>query len=109
MAYNQELADRVRSILSANPGLAEKKMFGGLSFLLRGNMCCGVLGDDLIVRLGPEDHAQALAQPHARPMDFTGRPMRGFVYVGREGWRSDDDLARWLQRGVDLAASLPPK
>src|SRR3970040_964584 len=109
MAYNEELADRVRRIISAPPVLTEKKRFGGLSFMLRGNMACGVLREDLIVRLAPQDQERALAQPHARPMDFTGRPMKGFVYVGPEASRSDEDLREWVSRGVRFALSLPPK
>ncbi len=109
MAYDEALADRVRGILSVQPGLSEKKMFGGLSFMLGGNMACGVLGDDLIVRLAPQDQDLALTQPHARPMDFTGRPMKGFVYVGPEALRSDEDLRAWVARGVRFALSLPPK
>jgi TfoX/Sxy family transcriptional regulator of competence genes len=109
MAYNEQLADRVREILARHQGLAEKRMFGGISFMLHGNMCCGVVNDDLMVRVGPERYDTLLAQPHTRPMDFTGRPLKGFVYVGPGGYRSDDALATWVQRGVDFAASLPPK
>jgi TfoX/Sxy family transcriptional regulator of competence genes len=109
MAYDAELADRVRDALGPRDGLTERKMFGGLSFMLRGNMCCGVVKDDLVVRVGQERFESALARPHARPMDFTGRPLSGMVYVGPEGHRSDDDLADWVKLGVDFAASLPPK
>lgn len=77
MPYNKELAKRVRKILSQEKDLTEKRMFGGLSFLLNGRMCCGVLRDDLVVRIGPKEYQQALEEPHARPMDFTGRPLRG--------------------------------
>ena len=106
MAYNEELADRVRKALAGRRGLAEKKMFGGLTFMLAGNMCCGVLKDDLVVRVGPEGYAEALAEPHARRMDFTGRPMKGMVYLGPEGYRTEADLARWVKRAADFAASL---
>ncbi len=109
MAYEEKLAERVRRALAGQEGLAEKKMFGGLSFMLLGNMCCGVLKDDLVVRAGPDRFEEALAEPHARLMDFTGRPIRGMVYVGPGGYQSDDDLAAWLKRGVDFALSLPPK
>ena len=108
MAYNEELADRVRGSLSGRKDLAEKKMFGGLSFMVAGSMACGVIKDDLVVRVGPDSHEDALAQPHARPMDFTGRPMKGMVYVGPEGCRTDEALARWVRRGADFAASLVP-
>jgi len=84
-------------------------MFGGLSFLLRGNMCCGVVRDDLVVRVGPEEHDKALAEAHARPMDFTGRPLKGLVYVGPGGYGSDEALADWVARGVRFATSLPAK
>jgi TfoX/Sxy family transcriptional regulator of competence genes len=109
LAYNEQLAARVRELLARHDGLTEKRMFGGISFMLRGNMCCGVVRDDLIVRVGPEQHEATLMEPHARPMDFTGRPMKGAVYVGPGGYASDRDLAKWVQRGVDFAASLPAK
>ena len=109
MPYDDKLAERVRAALGKQEGLTEKRMFGGLSFMLRGNMCCGVLKDVLVVRVGPGGFEEALAEPHARPMGFTGRPMRGMVYVGPGGYRSDDDLAAWLKRAVDFARSLAPK
>ena len=109
MAYDEELAERIRRALAGRKGLSEKKMFGGIAFMLRGNMACGIVRDQLMVRVGPERYDDALARPHARPMDFTGRPMKGMVYVGPEGLRSDADLAGWLRRGVEFAASFPPK
>lgn len=109
MAYDEVLAARIRERLQAIPGVAEKKMFGGLCFLLNGNMACGVTGDELMVRVGPAGYAEALAQPHAREMDFTGRALKGFVYVTPEGLEDDGDLTGWLARGRDFAASLPPK
>ena len=109
MAYDEQLAERVRRFLDRHDGVAEKKMFGGLSFILRGNMCCGVVRDDLVIRVGREEYGALLAEPHARPMDFTGRPLKGFVYVGPDGHRSDEALEKWLERGVDFALSLPPK
>ena len=84
-------------------------MFGGLTFMLQGNMCCGVAGDRLMVRVGPEKYDEALGQKHARLMDFTGRPMKGFVFVGSEGLASDGELETWVRRGVDFALSLPAK
>ncbi len=92
MAYDQQLAVRIRRALARRKGVAEIEMMGGLCFTLRGNMCCGVLKGELIVRVGAERYADALARPHARPMDFTGRPIRGFVYVGRGGFRTDTAL-----------------
>ena len=109
MAYDEGLAERVREVLADRPGIVEKKMFGGLSFMLQGNMSCGVLDEDLLVRVGPEAHEAALALPHARPMEFTGRSMKGMVFVGPEGLESDEELSDWVGRGVDFALSLPAK
>ncbi len=109
MAYDEMLAERVRNLLGQGQGVTEKKMFGGIAFMLRDNMCCGVVRDDLVVRVGPKKYEEALAEPHARPMDFTGRPLKGMVYVGPGGYRSEEDLANWVKRSVNLAASLPPK
>ena len=105
MAYNEELAERVRAVLLARGTLEERRMFGGLTFLVSGAMCCGVIKDDLVVRVGPDSYDEALARPHARPMDFTGRPLRGLVYVGPEGYRSERDLAAWVLGGVEYALS----
>jgi len=109
MAYDEVLAGRVRKILARSKGVSERKMFGGLSFMLSGHMCCGIVGEELMVRVGPEGHEEALARPHARPMDFTGRAMKGLVYVSESGFKAERDLAAWVQRGVDFAGSLPPK
>ncbi len=109
MAYDSELSDRVRTALKCQPGLGEKKMFGGIAFMLNGNMCCGVINDDLMVRVGPDGFEDALARPHARPMDFTGRPMKGFVFVGAQGTRTESTLAQWVLRGQAFAESLPAK
>ncbi len=84
-------------------------MFGGIAFMLNGHMCCGVTRHDLMVRVGPDAYEDSLARPHARPMDFTGRPMKGMVYVGPGGCEDDDDLRAWVDRGVAFATSLPPK
>lgn len=84
-------------------------MFGGVAFLLRGHMCCGVVGEDLMLRVGAGAEAKALARPHARPMDFTGRPLKGFVFVAAPGYESDRDLAAWVSRAVRFVRSLPPK
>ena len=109
MAYDEGLAQRIREHLDGQQGLREKKMFGGLAFLLSGNMCCGVVGDELMVRVGPDGYDEAMGQPHAREMDFTGRAMRGMVYVGVAGIEDDADLAGWVDRGAAFASSLPPK
>ena len=109
MAYDEQLAQRVRQALSSQDGIIEKKMFGGLAFMLHGNMSVGVEKDQLMVRVGPDRYEEALAQPHARPMDFTGRPMKGFVYVPLDGLSTDADLQEWVQLGLDFALSLPGK
>jgi TfoX/Sxy family transcriptional regulator of competence genes len=109
MAYDELLAVRIRAALSDQPGLVEKKMFGGVCFLLNGNMACGVIKDDLIVRVGLEGHADALARPHVRLFDFTGRPMKGWVLVASPAVASEQDLKDWLRLGVDFSRSLPPK
>lgn len=109
MAYDEKLAERVRKVLATRTGVTEKIMFGGLAFLLSGRMCCGVLNEDLVVRTGPERHAAALARPHTRPMDFTGRPLTGFVYVGLRGVKTDAALATWVREAVKYALSLPER
>ena len=109
MACDDELAARVRQFLTGQQGITERKMFGGVAFLLHGNMCCGVVNDDLMVRVGAENDDESLALPHARPMDFTGRPMKGFVFVGSKGIGADDALEHWINRGVTLARTLPKK
>ena len=107
MAYDEQLAERVRTLLGA--GATERKMFGGIAFMAGGHMACGVLGDELMVRLGPELADAALDEPHTRVMDMTGRPMRGFVVVTPAGLASEEALAGWVRRGEAYAASLPPK
>jgi TfoX/Sxy family transcriptional regulator of competence genes len=87
----------------------EKKMFGGLCFMVNGNMCCGLTSTAFMVRVGPAQYEKALAQPQARPLDFTGRPLAGMVYVGPAGYRSEAALAKWVQRGVDYVSALPAK
>jgi len=109
MAYDEGLAQRLREHFAETRGVSEKKMFGGLAFLLRGNMCCGIVGDTLMARVGPDKYAAALQRPHAREMDFTGRAMRGLVYVDPEGFESDKDLRTWLALAEKFATSLPPK
>ena len=109
MPYNEVLAQRIRATLTEHDAVDEKKMFGGLTFMLNGNMCCGIIRDDLMVRVGPEQQADALAQPHARELDFTGRPMRGMVVVAAAGLDNDADLQAWVQRGVAFVSGLPAK
>jgi TfoX/Sxy family transcriptional regulator of competence genes len=109
MAYDTVLAHRVRGIMVSRPGFVEKKMFGGVGYMLRGNMACGVNGDDLILRVGPEGYEGALSKPHTKEFDMTGRPMKGWVVVTADGVQSDDQLESWVQQGVDFALSLPKK
>lgn len=103
------LAGRIRRILGPGPEITERRMFGGLAFLVNGHMCCGINGEDLMLRVGADGQADALAQPGARPMDFTGRPLRGFIYVDETGYGTPDGLASWIDRAVRFAGSLPPK
>ncbi len=109
MAYDEGLAQRVHELLEGRTGLEEKKMFGGVGYMLKGNMACGVLNDDLIVRVGPEAGEAALAEPHTRVFDITGRAMKGWVMVSPSGYASDKALAAWVEKGVAFALSLPPK
>ena len=106
MAFDPELAERVRVVLAGVEGVTEKKMFGGLTFMLGGKMCCGIVGDRLMVRVGPSASQDALAEPFAAPMDFTRRPLGEMVYVEVEGYRADGALSRWTARAVEFAASL---
>ena len=109
MSYDQEAAGRVRRMLSSRDDVVEKKMVGGLSFLVNGNMCCGIAGPALMVRVGRDGREQALREPYVQPMQFAGRTMAAFVRVDPAGFAADEELARWLQRGLEFTASLPPK
>lgn len=109
MAYDEKLAGRVRQLLRRKPAFSERKMFGGLCFMLRGNMCGGVLGDELIVRVAPEKYVAMLAKPYVRAFDFTGKPMKGFVVVRPRGCASDPALKKWVSHGVRFARALTPK
>ena len=109
MAYNETLANRIRAIVGDGPGLTERKMFGGIAFMLNGNMFCGITRDDLMVRVGPDRFEEALASPGARPMDFTGRPMKGMAFVGPEGYATDEQLRGWVEQTLDYARALPAK
>ncbi len=109
MAYDEGLAARVRARLEDRRGYGEKKMFGGLCFLLNGNMACGISGDRLMARVGPDAWEEALSQPGAREMDFTGRSLKGFVYVDEDVLRDDAVLDRWIDRAAGFAGALPPK
>ncbi len=109
MAYDEKLAARVQEALGELPGLVEKKMFGGIGYMVLGNMACGVHGDNLIVRVGPAHYEAALAEPHTSPFNLTGRAMKGWVYVTPAGCQTAVDLQNRVQQGVDFALSLPPK
>ena len=108
MAYDEGLAARVRALLAGRADVSERKMFGGLTFMVGGNMCCGINGEELIVRLGPGREDDALARPHARPMDLTRRRMRGFITVP-PGGLAGSHLDRWVREAVARAETLPPK
>jgi hypothetical protein len=108
MPYNEALAERVRHLLQHETGFEAKNMFGGICFMLNGHMCCGVERDNLMLRLG-DGAGAALSEPGARPMDFTGKPMRGMIFVGLEGYSSERSLRNWVSRAAKFARSLPPK
>ena len=109
MAYDEGVAERLRDAYREVPNVEEKKMFGGIAFMVGGHMSCGVVDETLMVRVGPELYADAMARPHAREMDFTGRALKGFVYVAPEGFDEDPDLASWVRLSLDFVTSLPPK
>jgi TfoX/Sxy family transcriptional regulator of competence genes len=109
MAFDEELAGRIREVLSDVPNVTERRMFGGLAFLAGGHMACGIVDNDLMLRLGEEAADSALDLPHVRPMDFTGRPMRSMVYVDPEGVGSIDELRGWVRQALEFVATLPPK
>ncbi len=109
MAYSESLARRVRHLLAPHRGISEKKMFGGLAFLMSGNMSVGIWKSSLIVRLGTEQAKAALEEPHVVEFDVTGRPMRGWVVVGADGLETDEQLSGWVQRAVRFVEGLPCK
>ena len=109
MAYDETLAAHVRSRIGDHPALSEREMFGGIAFMIGGNMAVGVTGDELMVRVGKAGHDAAVARPGARVMDFTSRPMMGWISVTREGFAEDADLDAWVDLGVTYAGSLPAK
>ena len=108
MAYDEGLAIRIEECLADQP-FRTRKMFGGLCFLVNGNMCCGIVGDTLMARVGPDQYADCLTQPFAREMTFTGKAMKGMIYVDPEGIVEDEDLRRWLERCFRFVQRLPPK
>jgi TfoX/Sxy family transcriptional regulator of competence genes len=108
MTYNLKLAERIRSKLDAT-SFVEKKMFGGIGFLLNGNMACGVNKENLIVRIDPEKQNTLLKKAHAKPFDLTGKPMKGWLVVEADGVKTDRQLSSWVKEGVEFALTLPPK
>lgn len=108
MAYDEALAERIRMAVVALSGVTERKMFGGLAFLREGRMFCGIVQNDLAVRVGPDRYDEALGEKFVRPMDFTGRPMTGYVYVSPPGLRTDAALQAWVDAAARFVATLPP-
>jgi TfoX/Sxy family transcriptional regulator of competence genes len=109
VAYDERLTGRVRKLMKAHSRVTEREQFGGIGFLVRGNMACGVLGQDLLVRVGPAGHEAALAEKHVRPFALTGRPSRGWVLVAPAGMGTEARLRRWVEAGLRFAQTLPPK
>jgi TfoX/Sxy family transcriptional regulator of competence genes len=108
VAYDEDLAGRVREVLPRGEEVTERRMFGGLAFMLGGHMFCGIVKDALMARLGPDAAGRALDQPYVRPMDFTGRPMKGMVFIDPDGLQGDA-LRQWVDAAVGYARGLPPK
>ena len=109
MAYDEKLAERLSRAFSRRNGASEKKMFGGIAYMVNGHMCCGIVKDMLVVRIGPDAYDEALKEKHTRPMDFTGKPMKGYVYVKPKGIKSDENLKSWIERGIKFVRTLPAK
>ncbi len=109
MAYDVALYRRARAVLEGHPSLGDRKAFGGVCFAVQGNICCGIHGEQLIVRVGPTAFEAAMQQPHVRVFDLTGRPMKGWVWVAPAGVEKDADLIAWIRKGVEFAMSLPPR
>lgn len=109
MAFEEQLAQRLRKFLVAHEGVSERKMMGALCFMLNGNMCCGVTGSELMVRVGRDAYPQVLSEPHVRAMEIGGRATAGFVLVDPDGFRSKASFEKWVRRGIAFASALPPK
>jgi TfoX/Sxy family transcriptional regulator of competence genes len=109
MAFNEALAERIRQQLARRKHVEQKKMFGGVGFLLNGNLLVGVWKDSLVVRLGPDEGDEALKEPHVKEFDITGRPMKGWVLVELEGVESEDQLRNWIRRAAAFVGTLPAK
>ena len=109
MAFDEGVAERLREVFEGRSDIIEKRMFGGIAFMHSGNMCCGIVNDALMARVGPDAYGDALSRPHARQMDFTGKAMKGFVYVDPAGFAADDQLRGWIALCEKFTGSLPPK
>ena len=109
VSFDADAAERVRRVLSCRGEVVEKRMVGGLSFLVNGNMCCGITGTALMIRVGADSREKALREPHVRPMAFGGRVLSGFICIDPAGYAADDALASWVQRGLDFVSGLPAK
>jgi TfoX/Sxy family transcriptional regulator of competence genes len=109
MAYDEQVAHRIRQALPQGPHITEKRMFGGIAFLLNGNMFCGVIGDQFVARIGPSEAEAAMRRPHVKPMDFTGRPLKAYVYISPDGVRTRPALQKWLRLALKFAATLASK
>lgn len=109
MTFSERTALQIRHAIGDTPGFSERPMYSGIAFMVQGNLCCGVLEDNLVVRVAPDTYDDALREPHTRPMDFTGRPLPGFVFVDRAGFSTDAALQQWIERGLRFARTLPPK
>ncbi len=109
MPYDEALADRIGVILKDQPNVVGKKMFGGIAFMVSGNMCCGVVKDTLMLRVGAENYESLLSLPHAREMDFTGKSLKGMIYVDPEGLKTEEELKTWVERALEFVLSLPAK
>jgi TfoX/Sxy family transcriptional regulator of competence genes len=109
VAYDEKLADRVREIVQESVQPVEQKMFGGVAFMVGGHMCVGVIKENLVLRLGGEEADVALKDPNVRPMDFTGRPMKNFLYVSPKGTKTEKSLRKWIDKGLAYVETLPPK
>lgn len=109
MAYDESVAARLRTVFAGRPDVVEKKMFGGVAYMMAGNMCCCVIENRLMARVGPAQYADALRRPFAREMDFSGRPMKGYVYVEPEGFATEAELRAWVVLCERFIETLPPK
>lgn len=109
MAYDEFLAERVRRTIGRERGITEKKMFGGLAFMLHGNMACGIVGEKLMLRLGEDGAGSAMREPHVKPMDFTGKPIKTMAFIDPEGIEGEGELAHWIDKALAFTRALPEK